>query len=288
MLSGKWQLQQDISSPTQEETDVLAQLSAALKHELEKARCKRAKLLCPIWANPGHWVLLSIDFSGDAPQAQYYESLTQVHQECMRYSQRLLSFVDSRLKLPQRKNTCFQVVGSGLCGFHVLHYAESIVAAAAGAQAAACGWPQANAQAWKRRLIVLTAQLQTEQDKLRAELKKAEEATQKAKERQEKLHKQRSAAKEQEEKAAEAASTLAQSIMQEGKAFTEDDLSDQATAAIARTQLYTGVCSRCRWAYGCLTCDREKALRYWRSKEEPIWWLKKRAEQAAKLEAWHN
>ena len=52
----------------------------------------------------------------------------------------------------------------------------------------------------------------------------------------------------------------------EGKPCLEN-LSTKAQEAVALAATYAGICSRCRWSAGCLSCSKEKALKYWLKRE---------------------
>ena len=52
----------------------------------------------------------------------------------------------------------------------------------------------------------------------------------------------------------------------EGKPCLEN-LSKKAQEAVALAATYAGICSRCRWSAGCLSCSKEKALKYWLKRE---------------------
>lgn len=78
---------------------------------------------------------------------------------------------------------------------------------------------------------------------------------------------------------------LAQELFEAGHSMMEADLSDFARKELARVREFGwGVCSRCRWQSGCLSCEPGHCLRYWMKKEKPAW-LQKRLELKAKKEA---
>ena len=241
------------------------------------------KLLLPVYAEPGHWTLLSLDLrdDGSVNAIRYRDSLSVQHSGCAAAAQKLLKVLMTEgqlMHLPERCNLSYQPAGSNLCGWYVLSWAEDEAAEFSGEGLGSRGLPQTRVKGLRSRLSTLTKLLQAEQKKQEAEkagkekefLKKLEVAKKKA----EALAAKESAKQEAAKAALEAAKLLA-----EGSGFTLSDLSKEAQEAILRVQSTgLGICPRCRWSSGCLSCDPEKAQRYWLEKESKQWLLKKLTE----------
>jgi hypothetical protein len=122
---------------------------------------------------------------------------------------------------------------------------------------------------WFHRLIAVTQILKVERDKRFKELEleavlEVSKAQSMAKNTQ-KLAEQR---KQFAEEATEEMK-LAHAYLNEGKALCLDDLDVTAKLKIQRIkdQGNLGICSSCRFQYGCLRCDVAKAERYYLRKE---------------------
>ena len=181
--------------------------------------------------------------------------------------------------LPERLHKVSQVEGSNLCGWFVLAWCEDEAAEHAGSGPACLPLPSFRLKALRQRLANLTKGREAEL------LRQAEEE----KEKEDKYQKQLSLAKKKAEAlAAEepvkkavavAALQAAKLVAEGGHIFTEADLSAQAKEAINKVEATgLGICSRCRWSSGCLSCSVEKAKRFWLQAEGRAWVLKRMAE----------
>ena len=135
---------------------------------------------------------------------------------------------------------------------------------------ASSGWPVHEAKAWKIRLRTLTKILAAESQKCKEE---ADLAAVKAEKAAVRIALSAAKSKSASSASAAAASSLAAvsaTLLNEGHAFCIEDLSEEAKAALAEVQMRgLGICSRCRWSGGCLSCDIEKARAYWLKAEMP-------------------
>ena len=61
---------------------------------------------------------------------------------------------------------------------------------------------------------------------------------------------------------------LALELSEKNRSFQESDLSPEASVEVQRASVKGGLCSRCRYQSGCLSCERGKAFRYYKKKEE--------------------
>jgi len=212
-----------------------------------------------------------MDFENSVLQKVFYmDSLTEEHSTCRACADQLLSLLSPGAVLPERFNYARQPVGSAACGFFVLSYMTSFSADFRGSGMASSGWPGYMAKAWKNRLSVLTKVLSAESIKCKEDAAlaaaKAEKTAAKA---------ALSAAKSKAASSASAAcasssQVVAAELLDEGHAFALSDLSAEALAALADVEMRgLGICSRCRWTAGCLSCNLEKARAYWLAKEKP-------------------
>ena len=77
---------------------------------------------------------------------------------------------------------------------------------------------------------------------------------------------------EQEKERANALQKLSEELFEAGHSMTEHDLSENAKKELFKVRTFGwGVCSRCRWQSGCLSCEPEHCLQYWMKKEKPKW-----------------
>ena len=103
---------------------------------------------------------------------------------------------------------------------------------------------------------------------MKAEWEKQEEKEKKLEEKEKKKAANKKKAGEVDEKVKELAGEADAALKKipEGKPCLEN-LSKKAQEAVALASTYAGICSRCRWSAGCLSCSKDKALKYWLKKE---------------------
>ena len=58
------------------------------------------------------------------------------------------------------------------------------------------------------------------------------------------------------------AKKASEALMKNSQFFRPKDLSEEAKCEILKASGGLGVCSRCRWSSGCLSCSAEKALQH--------------------------
>ena len=61
---------------------------------------------------------------------------------------------------------------------------------------------------------------------------------------------------------------LALELAEANRSFQMSDLSVEAYGLVKQAGVRGGVCSRCRWQSGCLSCDEAKAFKYYKHREE--------------------
>ena len=221
-----------------------------------------------------HWTLLVLQKTNACNwTCRYYDSLTVESDICRERAQEVLNRISmevGELQLPARENTAFQLKGSNTCGCFVLHWMEQEVRQHVLKESpCSAGWPES--KQWATRLHRLGGLLQSERLKLQNEEKAAAAL-------EEKLGELRAAAKEKPvamvklndllKKLAKDA-LLAGTKQPHGKPCYEN-LSPAAKEALEKIKNYgIGLCSRCHWSTGCLSCDYEKALKYLLKKEFP-------------------
>ena len=117
---------------------------------------------------------------------------------------------------------------------------------------------------WKQRLIKASEHMSKElglKEKANEALQKKTEAMlAEAQKRKEAAEKALATMKSLETAAAKAAQ---ESIKKNSIRFTWEDLSPEAESKVLALEHSAGVCSRCRWQSGCLSCEPQKALNYW-------------------------
>jgi hypothetical protein len=261
LLSSRWWLSLQETGPEAE-----AQ-TAKLKLQLLACRAECTRLLVPVFAAQ-HWTLLSVDFEGSSVKSvRYRDSLTVQTSDSLMRAQAMLQALtedqDQPSLLPQRCNFSFQASGSNTCGFWVLAWAEEEMAEFVGEGPAARGPPGPRVPLIRGKLSTFTRALSQELHKLEADkeglkakyLKKLELAKKSA---------AALAAGESAKREAAQAALEAEVLVSQGLAvFGEDQLSASAKLALSQVRLRApGICSRCRWSSGCLSCDPEKCLKY--------------------------
>ena len=250
-----------------------------------KAQLQEKKLvLAPIWSSD-HWVFLSVDMRGAEPVVKYYDTLTTESEKCRETASELLKELGLSQPLPDRANKVFQPPQSGLCGWYVLAYIELLLAEAGGEGPAARAFPSALALDCRGRMAAFTKALSLEQEKLKKD-KQLDEEKRKAQELKEAKAKERAIARlSAAEKAAKLAEE-AQAQLDANRSWGVHALSEDAKATIQRLQREgLGICSRCRWTHGCLSCSAPHAERYYLKTEHAAWAMKRmRAAEAAEAE----
>ena len=173
------------------------------------------------------------------------------------------SLVDPEFKLPEKRcNSVIQAFGLNECGFYTLSFIEQELRLARGE------WLNHHSselqKVWKQRLIKASEHMSKElglKEKANEALQKKTEAMlAEAQKRKEAAEKALATMKSLETAAAKAAQ---ESIKKNSIRFTWEDLSPEAVLKVLALEHSAGVCSRCRWQSGCLSCEPQKALNYW-------------------------
>jgi hypothetical protein len=253
--------------------------SAADVEEVRQAQEKRRELLkkklamkkvvgLPVHYK-NHWTTVVVDGRGEEPDLIYFDSLGSEDfvLEVWNYVEEGLQAL-MQWKLPLRFNEeSRQPIGSSVCGAFSLHYLEQSCRTLILKEPwSSLGWP--GSEVWGERVWKLANALKREQDKLKAELEKQEEKEKKLQEKEKKKAENKKKAGAVDEKVKELAGEADAALKKipEGKPCLEN-LSQQAQQAVALAATYAGICSRCRWSAGCLSCSQEKALKYWLKRE---------------------
>ena len=203
---------------------------------------------------------------GKVTEHRYRDTLQQEHKGCRSNAEALLRIFcpDEECQLAPRLNRLRQPLGSNWCGFFVLCYVELERAVWRGEGPAPRGKLTVMRLNWHLRLSALTPQLKAELEKRVKELtneeKKHQAQAEKAKARTQKLAEE---AKANLEKASESQMLVYQHY-HAGVSLSIEDLSPEAKLAIQRIKDEGdhGLCSRCRFSSGCLSCSSSKAIRY--------------------------
>ena len=61
---------------------------------------------------------------------------------------------------------------------------------------------------------------------------------------------------------------LALELAEANRSFQMCDLSTPSYNMVLQASIKGGICTRCRWQSGCLSCVEEKAFRYYKNLEE--------------------
>mgnify|MGYP001812392048 CR=1 FL=1 len=199
------------------------------------------------------------------PAVQYWDSLPEPHELCALNAQRVLDLLWPGQTLPPRTHSVFQK-GSE-CGFYVLGHILEICAELRGEGPASRGWTAPLIMDLMASLKTWVGQLAGEQKKLisaeAAERKGLAATLKKNLARSLALAKTASAAAG----AVDAAAALAAKVLSEGKEPELSDLSAEDQEKISQIELTgIGICARCRWASGCLSCSADKARRFYLNK----------------------
>ena len=224
------------------------------------------KILLPIGASD-HWVLLVAEKETAEQEKGFrwrlYDSLESLSEGMTLAITLLGTLMDSEFKLPEKRcNSVVQAFGLNECGFYTLSFIEQEVRLARGE------WLSHHSselqKLWKQRLTKASQHMSKElslKQKANEDLeKKAEAMLAEANKRKEAAEKALAKMKNLETAAAKAAQ---ESIKKNSIRFTWEDLSPEAESKILALEHARGICARCRWQSGCLSCDAVKALRYW-------------------------
>ena len=237
---------------------------------LKGAFSKKVKLIvAPICASD-HWSLIAVLQTGEEAEVTYFDSLFVADAANLQLASFLLKELRPDLKQDlEPVNHAKQPAGTAVCGCFVLFWIEQKCRQQKGESPTSLGWPCS--KTWSERVKKLMKALADLQANLKADAaKKAEkdaEKAAKAKAAAEKTLK----SKKGKETAASLAEAAAKSIavIPKSKPCLEN-LSADAQHHIQIVKLSgAGVCSKCRWKYGCLECNGAKALTYHLKKEFP-------------------
>ena len=166
-------------------------------------------------------------------------------------------------------NHAKQPAGTAVCGCFVMFWIEQICRQVKGESPSSLGWPRS--KLWSERIKKLMNAVSDLKDTLKTDATKKAEKDAKAAAKA-----KAAAAKALKSKAGQ--ETAASLEAAAGKTFASipktkpclENLSAEAQQHITVVKLSgTGVCSKCRWKYGCLECDEGKALKYHLKKEFP-------------------
>ena len=238
----------------------------AREEALRQAAKPFRKLLLPIGASD-HWVLLVAE-KDTAEQEKsftwrFYDSLENLSEGMTMALMLIGSLVDPEFKLPEKRcNSVIQAFGLNECGFYTLSFIEQELRLARGE------WLNHHSselqKVWRQRLIKASEHMSKEhglKEKANEALQKKTEAMlAEAQKRKEAAEKALATMKSLETAAAKAAQ---ESIKKNSIRFTWEDLSPEAESKVLALEHSAGVCSRCRWQSGCLSCEPQKALNYW-------------------------
>ena len=217
-----------------------------------------------------HWTLVVVDGRGSGEQVlRYMDSLRSEE-----FVLEVWTHANEGLKelmgwsLPKRWNEGRQPFGSTVCGAYCLHYMEQCCRAMLLQEPwSSLGWP--SSEVWGERLMKLAGLMKKEQEKTKKDHEKEEEKKKKKQEEQEKKkadNKKKAGKVDAEMKALADEADASIKKIPAGKPCLEN-LSAKAQEAVALAAAGGGICSRCRWSAGCLSCHEEKALQYWLKKE---------------------
>ena len=260
VLSGTWLL--DVQS------DFVAD-KATLEREMLKIKDEAKVLFCPLHGE-GHWsllVLMQPVAAGDKAAVHYFDSMasdTEKAQINALKAQQLLKHLlqDDNAVLPEKEVT--QMQESDDCGFWVLAFILEILALFRNEGPRSRGQTKIQVANLKGFLASWTSILKAEQNKSMKDLEKKQA---KLNEELESLKKKAVAMAKSVKDTALAASEaekLADAVYNKNKVPDLSDLPESAKQAILKISEMgnPGVCSRCRWTSGCLSCSVEKAEKY--------------------------
>ena len=124
------------------EGEVSLQMAVAtLTAKLDKAQLA----LVPVWSSE-HWTMLAFKLQEDGKWiAIYKDSLTKECLSCRDAAEEICTVfslaVNQLIQMPPRCNKIFQKVGSGTCGYYVMHWIEELIRCELGEGPLANGFP---------------------------------------------------------------------------------------------------------------------------------------------------
>ena len=248
--------------------------------DLVTTQMRDARLyLLPLW-HAGHWTLLVVDRLHGPPGScaiRYYDSLPDESVRCREHASELLGSLlslgllseASTHEVPVRSNKVQQKADE--CGFFILAYMEQEAAAAHGFGPAAIGWVPLMARNWHGRLHRVGTQLSAERMKRIHELhdldKKHVAAGAKMRAERAKL----AAVAEKRKAKDETLSHLQQmawDIEHNNRPLSLDDMPHECHVQLSKIAGSSiGICARCHWRSGCLSCSREHCIGYYMRRE---------------------
>jgi hypothetical protein len=214
--------------------------------------------LVPIHSG-GHWTLLVVIFDGEARVSsyRYYETLDKVKPCCMQFAQKILQLFDLQVQLPlSRSNVCAQTGSS--CGYWILYYSYEEARESLGEGRGGGSWPTEGVKSFKKQFLMFISNLRQELEKFSNEQKSSLEKSSKVEAGiQKKISP--SALKAKLDLLDAELSAKAQELILHDPLY-EQGLSSENILHLQSLQRHSpGVCSRCRWSHGCLSCDWRKA-----------------------------
>ena len=232
--------------------------------ELKSLVSSALLVLLPVHSDhPAHWCLLSgsrEELSDDFVW-RYRDTLKAFSKEALQNAQFFAEII-SGPSAKFEKIPCLLQKGS-TCGFWTLAYAEVEVCSRFEGPASR-GWIEDMVKAWIQRVKGLWIQLQKEEVKLLQVKIEAEGKQEKLRKQQEKeLEKAKKILEEVKDFNSAQAKKASESLLKNSQFFRPKDLSEDAKLAILKASAGLGVCSRCRWSSGCLSCSAEKALQHY-------------------------
>ena len=230
------------SNPAQALCDAAAAVKAIVKESCQL-------IMVPVWGGAEgalHWTLLLFKKMGDGSwRVEYKDSLSKICKNSYEAGTSLITLIavalNIDLKMPAtRCNSAYQAIGSGQCGYFVVHWMDEAIKEVLGYGPAAAGWPMP--QFWINKLSNIITQIT--KNKGISELKLA-----KAKAKSDEL-------KAEAQAKLEAVGNIAKDLkFQEGvRASTETRLKFYTWAS-------TGGCPKCKHAeFGSTCCNPDKIL----------------------------
>jgi hypothetical protein len=248
-------------------------LQATQAKRLEALKCSFSKevklIVAPICA-ADHWSLLAVLQTGEEAEVTYFDSLSVTDAANLQLASFLLEAIRPDLKQDlEPASHAKQQAGTAVCGCFVMFWIEQKCRQLKGESPTSLGWPCS--KPWSEKIKKLMKALAELQVNLKADAaKKAEKdakAVAKAKATVEKALKSQKGKETAESLAKAAAKSIAD--VPKSKPCLEN-LSADAKHHIQLVKVNgVGVCSKCRFRYGCLECDADKALKYHLKKEFP-------------------
>ena len=255
-------LKQIVGEPLHE-GDVPGTPSDVFQKELKRLASGALLVLLPVHSNhPAHWCLLSgsREEHSDDFVWRYRDTLKAFSKEGLQNAQFFAEII-SGPSAKFEKIPCLLQQGS-TCGFWALAYAEVEVCSRFEGPASR-GWIEDMVKAWIQRVKDLWIQLQKEAMKLLQVKIEVESKQEKLRKQQEKeLEKAQKSLEEIKDFNSAQAKKASESLLKNSQFFRPKDLSEDGKLAMMKASAGLGVCSRCRWSSGCLSCPAEKALQH--------------------------